>query len=216
MAPDLIGIPTEDKLLDVLGDDVIFLSPAAMEWLGVKQGDLLQLRAGTQTVTLRIAGGLRRARAGQRLGVMDIAAVQWQFQRIGQLSRIELKLMPGVNREEFKETLERELKPYGEDLITETADQEARVANMSRAYGVNLNLLALVALFTGTFLVFSTQALWSSGASPVRAVARARPDSQATAGADSIEGTILGTIGSFCRTRPWLCDRCGRTALFWW
>ena len=95
MAPDLIGIPTEDKLLDVLGDDAIFLSPAAMEWLGVKQGDLLQLRAGTQTVTLRIAGGLRRARAGQRLGVMDIAAVQWRFQRIGQLSRIELKLSRG-------------------------------------------------------------------------------------------------------------------------
>ena len=30
---------------------------------------------------------------------------------------------------------------------------------MSRAYRVNLNMLALVALFTGAFLVFSTQAL---------------------------------------------------------
>lgn len=30
---------------------------------------------------------------------------------------------------------------------------------MSRAYRVNLNMLALVALFTGSFLVFSTQAL---------------------------------------------------------
>jgi putative ABC transport system permease protein len=32
-------------------------------------------------------------------------------------------------------------------------------ANLSRAYRVNLNVLALVALFTGGFLVFSTQSL---------------------------------------------------------
>jgi putative ABC transport system permease protein len=159
MAPDLIGIPGEDKLFDVLGDDAIFLSPAAMEWLGVQQGDPLQLRVGTQTITLRVAGGLRRVQAGRRLGVMDIGAAQWRFRRLGQLSRIELKLMPGVAREEFKEALERELEPRGQYLITETADQEARVANMSRAYRVNLNMLAMVALFTGTFLVFSTQAL---------------------------------------------------------
>src|SRR5690242_13910634 len=198
MAPELIGIPTEDKLLDVLGDDAIFLSPAAMEWLGVKQGDHLQLRAGTQTVTLRIAGGLRRARAGQRLGVMDIAAVQWRFHRIGQLSRIELKLMPGVNREEFKETLERELKPYGEYLITETADQEARVANMSRAYRVNLNMLALVALFTGTFLVFSTQALSVVRRRHQFALLRVLGlTRRQLLGQILFEGTILGTIGSF-------------------
>src|SRR3954447_14125171 len=79
MAPDLIGIPGKDKLFDVLADDAIFLSPSAMEWLGVKQGDPLQLRVGTQTLTLRVAGGLRRARAGQRLGVMDIGSAQWRF-----------------------------------------------------------------------------------------------------------------------------------------
>ncbi len=67
MAPDLIGIPAEDKLFDILADDAIFLSPAAMEWLEVKQGDLLQLRVGTQPITLRVAGGLARVRAGQRI-----------------------------------------------------------------------------------------------------------------------------------------------------
>ena len=92
--PDLIGIPAEDRLFDILADDAIFLSPAAMEWLRVKRGDPLQLRVGTQTITLRVAGGLVRTRAGQRIGVMDIGAAQWRFQRIGQLSRIELKLVP--------------------------------------------------------------------------------------------------------------------------
>ena len=67
ISPDLIGIPGEDRLFDILEDDVIFLSPAAMEWLKVKRGDQLQLRVGTQTITLRVAGGLVRTRAGQRL-----------------------------------------------------------------------------------------------------------------------------------------------------
>lgn len=159
MAPGLIGIPAEDKLFDILADDAIFLSPAAMEWLRVKQNDPLQLRVGTRTITLRVAGGLTRARAGQRLAVMDIAAAQWRFQRLGQLSRIELKLVPGVDMAAFKAELARELKTRGHFLLTETTDQEARVANMSRAYRVNLNMLAMVALFTGAFLVFSTQAL---------------------------------------------------------
>lgn len=157
IAPDLLGVAADDKPSDTLADDAIFLSPAAMEWLQVRQGDPLALRVGTQTVTLRVAGGLVSARAGQRIAVMDIGAAQWRFDKLGQLSRIELKLTAGVNRERFRNALAQELR--GRFLVTETADQEARTANMSRAYRVNLNVLALVALFTGAFLVFSTQAL---------------------------------------------------------
>ncbi|MBS0299566.1 MAG: FtsX-like permease family protein [Proteobacteria bacterium] len=157
ISPDLLGLVEEGKTLDRLADDAIFLSPAAMEWLQVEQGDTLQLHAGLQTITLRVAGGLVRTRAGQRIAVMDIGAVQWRFDQLGVLSRIELKLKDGVNHAAFKAELAEEL---GEAYwVTESADQEKRIANMSRAYRVNLNMLALVALFTGTFLVFSTQAL---------------------------------------------------------
>lgn len=157
IAPDLLGMPAEDKPFDTLADDAVFLSPAAMEWLQLRQGDSLRLRSGTQTVTLRVAGGVVRARPGQRIAVMDIGAAQWRFDRIGELSRIELKLMEGVSRESFRAELEDEMA--GKLLVTQTEDQEARTTNMSRAYRVNLNVLALVALFTGAFLVFSTQAL---------------------------------------------------------
>jgi putative ABC transport system permease protein len=157
ITPDLIGIPSEDRPFDTLSDDAIFLSPAAMEWLGARQGDKLQLQAVGGPVTLRVAGTLVRARAGQRLGVMDIGAAQWRFSKLGQLSRIELRLAEGVRRDRFKTSFASELgNGY---LLTEMQDQEARTANMSRAYRVNLNVLALVALFTGAFLVFSTQAL---------------------------------------------------------
>ena len=157
ISPDLLGMPAEGKQLDRLADDAIFLSPAAMEWLQVEQGSSLQLNVGLQTITLRVAGGLVRARAGQRIAVMDIGVAQWRFQHLGLLSRIELKLKDGVNYEAFKVKLDKELGEHY--LVTEMADQETRIANMSRAYRVNLNMLALVALFTGTFLVFSTQVL---------------------------------------------------------
>ena len=157
VSPDLLGLPPEGKGLDRLASDTIFLSPAAMEWLQVKQGDSLPLQVDFQTIHLRVAGGLVRARAGQRLAVMDIGALQWRFQQLGSLSRVELKLEDGINHAVFKAKLTEEL---GESYwVTEEADQEARIANMSRAYRVNLNMLALVALFTGAFLVLSTQAL---------------------------------------------------------
>ena len=42
--------------------------------------------------------------------------------------------------------------------MTGTDAEATRVSNLSRAYRVNLNVLALVALFTGAFLVLSLQA----------------------------------------------------------
>ena len=109
ISPDLLGLVEEGKTLDRLADDAIFLSPAAMEWLQIEQGDSLQLNAGLQAVTLRVAGGLVRARAGQRIAVMDIGAAQWRFQQLGVLSRIELKLRDGVNHAAFKAKLTEEL-----------------------------------------------------------------------------------------------------------
>ena len=157
VTPDLLGVPAEDRPFDMLMEDAIFLSPAAMEWLEVKEGDALPLRLGTKTVTLRVAGGLVRAHAGQRIAVMDIGAAQWHFDHVGVLSRIDLKLKQGISHEGFKAALESELPNHY--LVIETADQEKRIHNMSRAYRINLNVLALVALFTGTFLVFSAQVL---------------------------------------------------------
>jgi putative ABC transport system permease protein len=157
ISPDLLGIPAEGRPMDNFADDAIFLSPAAMEWLNLEQGDVLHLNVGLESIALRVAGGLTRARAGQRIAVMDIGAAQWRFQYLGVLSRIELKLEHHTHHEALKEKLTREL---GEQFyVSEIADQETRIANMSRAYRINLNMLALVALFTGSFLVFSTQAL---------------------------------------------------------
>ncbi|ALK97151.1 multidrug ABC transporter substrate-binding protein [Massilia sp. WF1] len=163
VTPDLAGVPEPGRGADLLADDTIFLSPAAQSWLGLRTGDTLHLRAGTADVALRVAGPILRARSGQRLAVMDIGALQWRFRQLGKLSRVDLKLREGVDRAAFERSLAAELESSFPGRFTvaapNDAQQESRNNNLSRAYRVNLTVLALVALFTGAFLVFSTQAL---------------------------------------------------------
>jgi putative ABC transport system permease protein len=161
VAPDLLGVPANGA--DILADDVLFLSPAAMVWLNAKTGANVVLRAGSADLSLRVAGTMQHARAGQRMAVMDIGALQWRFNRLGKLSRVDLKLRDGVDRAAFVRTLSALLERDYPGRFTvaqpNDSDQDSRNNNLSRAYRVNLTVLALVALFTGAFLVFSTQAL---------------------------------------------------------
>jgi putative ABC transport system permease protein len=163
IAPDLLGVPAEGRGSDLLADDAVFLSPAAQGWLNLRAGAALTVRAGTADLHLRVAGPVQRARPGQRFGVMDIGALQWRFGQLGKLSRVDLKLRAGVNRAQFeaglKSDLERRFPGRFRVQQPNDSDQESRNNNLSRAYRVNLTVLALVALFTGAFLVFSTQAL---------------------------------------------------------
>lgn len=163
IAPDLLGVPRQDSPADLLADDSVFLSPAAQSWLQLQPGGALTVRAGTADVSLRVAGPVQRARPGQRFGVMDIGALQWRLRQLGKLSRVDLKLRDGVNRASFESSLRADLEKRfpGRFRVQQPndSDQQSRNNNLSRAYRVNLTVLALVALFTGAFLVFSTQAL---------------------------------------------------------
>ncbi|MEZ5564270.1 MAG: FtsX-like permease family protein [Gammaproteobacteria bacterium] len=133
--------------------DGIYLSPAALAQFGVAPGDDLQVQAGARQLTLAVRGSLPGARPGQLLGVMDIGFAQWRLARPGVLTRLDLRLRPGVSLDALRRSLSL---PAGVVLVG-PATTEARLANLSRAYRVNLNVLALVALFTGSFLVFSLQ-----------------------------------------------------------
>lgn len=194
ITPDLLGVSASDKPFDALMAETVFLSPAAMQWLHLQTGDTLHLQNGTQKIQLRVAGSLTSARSGQRLAVMDIASAQWHFGKLGQLSRIDLKLVQGTDRAAFQNMLQK-LKP--ELIITQANDQDQRTANMSRAYRVNLNVLAMVALFTGAFLVFSTQALSVLRRRPQFALLRVTGVTRSQLLMQVLlEGSLLGAAGS--------------------
>ena len=145
-----------DSGLDFLRPDRIFLSAAAAEWLGVDKGDALSVQTGLRVISLRIAGIAGEGRV-QRYAILDIGAAQAHFARTGVLNRIDLRLRPGVDPERFAEDLRSGI-PAGALIERPQADVE-RTGALSRAYRVNLNVLSLVALFTGGLLVFSAQAL---------------------------------------------------------
>ncbi|MFH1043573.1 MAG: ABC transporter permease [Pseudomonadota bacterium] len=153
--PGLIGNAPADRL-ELLRPDALFLSPAAATWLGVTTGDRLAVQVGLSEVSLRVAG-LLHGSGRERLGMMDIAAAQLAFDRLGRISRLDLRIRAGANAAALQARLQAELPP---GLMVEHPQSDLqRNAGVSRAYRVNLNVLALVALFTGGFLVFSAQAL---------------------------------------------------------
>jgi putative ABC transport system permease protein len=137
----------------LLGDGV-FLTPAAAASFGVATGDTLTVLAGGRRVALRVAGTVPGLRDGELLGVLDIATAQWRLDRLGRLTRIDLKLAPGADAAALAAAV---ALPAGTALVPPDIT-DTRLANLSRAYRVNLNVLALVALFTGIFLVFSLEA----------------------------------------------------------
>jgi putative ABC transport system permease protein len=142
--------------LDHLRSDTLFLSPAAASALGVEVGGSLSFQVALRAATLRVAG-LLTADAHQRFAVMDIAAAQANFDRLGRITRVDLRVKPGVNVDALRERLQSEL-PAG--LAVQRPEASVKAGeSLSRSYRVNLNILALVALFTGGLLVFSTQAL---------------------------------------------------------
>ncbi|MBI2295579.1 MAG: ABC transporter permease [Betaproteobacteria bacterium] len=142
---------------DLFDADAILLSPAATEWLGLKPGDELRIHVGTRTLALNVAGVLPQGAYRQRIGVMDIASAQWRLERLGRLNRIDLRLNSGTDLEAFRRALQAML-PLGVHAATPETEGE-RGANLTRAYRLNLDMLALIALFTGAFLVFSSQVL---------------------------------------------------------
>lgn len=140
-----------------LAADSLFLSAAAREALGLEPGDRITLQSGSGTTSLKVAGDIPGAAENRRLALMDIAAVQSHFARIGRLTRIDLKLAEGVAPAAAGSALQAIL-PAG--VLIEAPEAVAdQAANLSRAYRVNLSMLATIALLTGGFLVFSAQAL---------------------------------------------------------
>ncbi len=154
LGASLLPRPPDGAGRNAVFDDGLYLSPAALERFKVRPGDTLQVQAGGRAVAIPVAGTVPGARAGEVVAVIDIAFAQSHFERLGRLTRIDLKLAAGADPIRLGRELEL---PAGVTL--EGADaRSTRVSNLSRAYRVNLNVLAMVALFTGAFLVFSLQA----------------------------------------------------------
>ena len=173
----------------------VWLAPATAARLGLGRGGKLSLAFGTRTVELQVAGTLAGLDAAGDLAVVDIAAAQQAFGRLGTLSRIDLRLAPGVDAARFANEIAPLLPPGV--IATPPASIAQRAATITRAYRVNLDALALVALATGAFLVFSTLALQAARRRQEFALLRALGVTRrGLAGQLALEGALIGALGA--------------------
>ncbi|WP_114974070.1 FtsX-like permease family protein [Rhodoferax ferrireducens] len=155
VAPALMPLPApEADRLALFSPNSVFLNAAARQRF---DGDSLQLQSALQLKEVTVMGRVNAG--GAPLAVMDIGAAQELFAKQGQLTRIDIRLQPGTDRAAFVRALQSTPNWPPDLSLAEPGDAAARVSKLSRAYRVNLSVLALVALFTGAFLVFSVLSL---------------------------------------------------------
>ncbi|MEB2348659.1 MAG: ABC transporter permease [Comamonadaceae bacterium] len=205
-APALLPRPWPDAgRMAPFAPDTVFLNARARQALGLADGpQTITLQVGLRRVPVQVAGSV--AAAGAPLAVMDIGAAQDLLGQDGWLTRIDVQLRPGGDRAAFEAALAARPGGSGALLLSEPQDGGTQVDQLSRAYRVNLAVLALVALFTGAYLVFSVLALAVArrqpqfallavlGATPRQRLALVLAEAGVLGAAGSVLGVLLGTL----------------------
>ncbi|MDZ4350305.1 MAG: FtsX-like permease family protein [Xanthomonadaceae bacterium] len=133
-------------------DDALAVGTGLADRLGLSEGAALTLRVAGALHSMRVVAVLADGGpdgSNEDLLVMDIPAAQRVLGVPGRLSRIDLRLADGAG-----DPLIAALPPGL--ILTRTAEADADLAQISRAFETNLQALSLLALLVGVFLVFQT------------------------------------------------------------
>lgn len=119
-------------------------------------GDTLAVLASGRPDFLRVcaviaAPELQHAHGGNVV-LVDIAAAQERFHRVGRLDRVDLLVDP-ARRAEVEAGVRAWLPPGAE--VGSPQGRTRQVENMVRAFALNLQALSFIALFVATFLIFN-------------------------------------------------------------
>lgn len=124
--------------------------------LGLDIGDIVPLEAGRR---VEIVGFVEPGRdtapeAVDALLVTDVATAQELLGEVGTLDRIDLRVPEGAEGEALLARV-REVLPSGARILPAAARSRA-TEEMTRAFRLNLQALALLALICGVFLIYNT------------------------------------------------------------
>ncbi len=197
VTPRLIGRPAAGAFSrdDLFSNTSIFLSSGALQDSGKQIGDSIDVLAAGHRVTMRIVGTLPGVESKQAIAVIDIAAAQWRFGQLGRLQRVDLRLDPRIDRAVVMKAIGAIL-PVGAEIVSRDSE-ERRSDGLSRAYRVNLDMLALMALLTGAFLVYSAQSLSVARRGPQFALLRVLGvERRALLAQVCIEALLVGMLGA--------------------
>ena len=148
------NFPQTDRLA-VFAPDSVYLNEAALKrW--TEPPATIEVWTNQQWLRLHVRG--RVDQPGPPTAVMDIAAAQAVLGLQDALHRIDLRVAPELTQQSAAALQQRWRLPP-ELVLQAPAQRGNQLARMTQAYRVNLTVLALVALFTGTFLVFAALSL---------------------------------------------------------
>ena len=136
-------------------DDAVVMLRSDLDRLGLSPRDDFPVTVAGERHDLHVLAGLEPRRPLDAAGlrdvlVMDIAAAQELFGRVGRLDRVDLVLPDDDAVERV-----RDLLPSGAQLLR-ADERRASLAEMTRAFRLNLTAFSLLALVVGAFLIFNT------------------------------------------------------------
>ncbi len=152
-----------DGLANILQKtNAVFISSTMAKREHLKKADHFRVVIDERMVELEIAGiipDLRsRPTAPDNLMVMDLPALQRLAQCEGKLDRIEFTVPDGPRAERQRAQVHDLLTSLGKNRwqVMSQADRRAGAAMMTRAFRMNLNLLSMIGLLVGLYLIFQS------------------------------------------------------------
>jgi putative ABC transport system permease protein len=156
---DRAADPSPREFLLLLADpDSIILTEAFAARRGLSIGSRLALTMGDRRREFKVRGllvseGPARALQGN-FALMDIAAAQLAFNRLGLLDRVDVKLKRGLAVDKSEAEIAGRLPPAL--VVTRPDTSYSEVEKMIAAFHFNLGALGSIALIVGLFLIYNT------------------------------------------------------------
>ncbi|MFN8419677.1 MAG: FtsX-like permease family protein [Anaerolineae bacterium] len=137
---------------------VLIAEPLAQRY-GLKQGDTITLRYGSNRYTVTIVGLLRPSDSVTEQGLQDllltdISTAQELLGMIGRLSNIDL-IIPNSAAGEAELEQIHSILPTG-SIVQPAAARSNAISQMTAAFNLSLTALSLLALVVGMFLIYNT------------------------------------------------------------
>lgn len=143
--------------------EVVFVETFAIDE-EIEVGDRVRVMTPNGAETLKVVGLMAKEGPGKRnngnYGVVPIEAAQKMINRIGEYDQIDLVLKEREQERELEEIRSNIQAQLGEDYaVTFPAGQGQRMTQMLSNYQIGLNMLSMIALFVGAFLIYNSFAM---------------------------------------------------------
>ncbi|MBI1824239.1 MAG: ABC transporter permease [Nitrospirae bacterium] len=150
--------PETPGLNVLLKPAAIMITPFLAKRFHLNTGSTFVLHLGSEVVETRVVGIIQFENElpppyGGYFVMMDIAASQLLFHKLGRLDRIHIQLDEGVSGEAMKEALTTALPGL---QIQSPGDEKQMIDSLLGSFNLNIKALSEISILVGMFLIYNT------------------------------------------------------------